>query len=391
MPKINPQILKWARETAGLTIEEAVKKIVLNGTKDTTATERLTKLESGETEPTRSLLLKMAKQYHRPLITFYMSSPPRQGDRGQDFRTLSGLASNKANAWLDTLIRNVQARQGVLQAALEDEEESDTLQFIGSMKMEDGVPAVLESIQNTIHFNLSEFCSQRSPIEAFTLLREKVEAIGVFVLLMGDLGSHHTKIDPEIFRGFALANNIAPFVIINDQDSRAAWSFTLLHELTHLWLGQTGVSGARPEKEIEKFCNDVASEFLLPSNELITIERGQSYEEIYLYINHFANSRNLSNSMVAYKLFRRGQIDKAIWSRLNEAFQKLWFESQTNKKNKNKDRTGGPDYYIVRRQRVGTALINHVQRMMSGGILTTTKAGKILGVKAQNVHSLIGL
>jgi Zn-dependent peptidase ImmA (M78 family) len=89
--------------------------------------------------------------------------------------------------------------------------------------------------------NLSDFRSQSSAEEAFSFLRSRAEEVGVFVLLKGDLGSHHTAIDLQTFRGFALADPVAPFVVINDQDSKSAWSFTLIHELAHLWLGQTGV------------------------------------------------------------------------------------------------------------------------------------------------------
>ncbi len=103
------------------------------------------------------------------------------------------------------------------------------------------------------------------------LLRSKVEAVGIFVLLIGNLGSHHTAISVEAFRGFALADTVAPFIVINDQDAAVAWSFTLLHELAHLWLGKTGVSGRRPDAQIEKFCNDVAALILLPQHELPAI------------------------------------------------------------------------------------------------------------------------
>jgi hypothetical protein len=42
---------------------------------------------------------------------------------------------------------------------------------------------------------------------------------------------------------------------------------------------------------------------------------------------------------------------------------------------------GAPDYYVVRRHRVGQGLLALVDRMVAGGALTTTKAGKVLGVK----------
>ena len=88
MPAVNPTIIKWARETAGLTIDEAVRKLGINDTKVSRAADRLAELESGAKPPTRPMLVKMAKQYRRPLLTFYLSDVPRKGDRGQDFRTL---------------------------------------------------------------------------------------------------------------------------------------------------------------------------------------------------------------------------------------------------------------------------------------------------------------
>ena len=98
---------------------------------------------------------------------------------------------------------------------------------------------------------------QPTVTQAFALLRSRAENAGVFVLLKGDLGSRHTALPVELFRGFAIADEVAPFVAINDNDSTPAWSFTLLHEMVHLLLGQTGISGARSGTEVEEFCNNV--------------------------------------------------------------------------------------------------------------------------------------
>jgi Zn-dependent peptidase ImmA (M78 family) len=54
-------------------------------------------------------------------------------------------------------------------------------------------------------------------------------------------------------------------VVINDQDVKTAWSFTLLHELAHLWIGANGVMEHSPKVAVR---HDVASQFLLPTNEL---------------------------------------------------------------------------------------------------------------------------
>ncbi len=391
MPRINPEILVWARETAGLTPEEAIKRLAINDARGISAIDRLHDLENGKVEPTRPLLLRMAKLYRRPLLVFYMSATPRKGNRGQDFRTLPDDYSPHDDALIDVLIRNVMARQSMVRALLEDEEDAELLKFVGSATMTDDVASIVVSIKKVLQIDHTDLYAQPNKNKAFALLREKTEAAGVIVLLIGDLGSHHTKIKLEIFRGFALADTLAPFIVINDQDSHAAWSFTLLHELTHIFLGQSGISGGWAEKKLEQFCNDVAGEFLLPRAEIrqLKIDATASLEEVEDQIIEFARERNISNSMVAYKLFRSGALDKAQWMQLSQNFRERWLEAREEKHDDVQEQEGGPSYYQIRKHRVGSTLIHFIDRMLSSGALTTSKAGKVLGVKAKNVQNLI--
>ncbi len=391
MPRVNPDILRWARETAGFDIDEAARKLGLREARGVGPRDRLRALETGEAEPTRPLLLKMAKQYRRPLLAFYLPEPPRKGDRGRDFRTLPEDYSDVDEARLDALIRDVRARQGLVRAALDDEEEATPLPFIGSMSRSAGVMPLVDSIRETLRLHLDQFRAAPNPSAAFKLLRSHAEEAGVFVLVIGDLGSYHTVISLETFRGFALADPIAPFVIINDQDSRAAWSFTLIHELAHLWLGQTGVSGRLVERNGEQLCNDVASEFLLPANELprIRFQGTLKAADLESLIDGFAAERNVSRSMVAYKLYRQQIIDYSLWQSLSSRFQQQWVKERIRKKERNKEHEGGPSYYVLQRHRVGQALIEFATRMMAAGELTTVKAGRVLGVKPKQVHDLV--
>ena len=391
MPRVNPAILRWARETAGLTPEEAAKKLQLRPARGVPAVHRLNALEAGEDIPTRPMLVTMAAKYRRPLLTFYLSAPPRRADRGQDFRTLPEGHTAADEALLDALIRDVRARQAMVRAVLEDEEEATPLSFVGSKEMTDGVPSLVSSIRDTLQISLSEFRSQSSSEEAFGVLRDRAESAGVFVLLMGNLGSYHTAIGLQTFRGFAVADPVAPFVVINDQDSISAWSFTLLHELTHVWLGQTGISAERGDLAIERFCNDVAGEFLLPANELreLSIVNTADMEAIERPITGFARDRNLSSSMVAYKLYRVRAIDQDTWRSLSTAFRNRWLEERRKYREKNRDQEGGPSFYVLRAHRLGKGLVDLVGRMMNGGALTTSKAGKVLGVKGKQVQALL--
>lgn len=390
MPRVSPDILRWARETAGLTPDEAIKKLGIREARGVTPVARLSALETGETEPTRPTLLKMAKHYRRPLIVFYMEKPPRRGDRGQDFRTLPDSYSEESIALVDVLIRDVLVRQSLIRSGLEDEEDTQPLKFVGSMNITDSIDDFANSINKTIGFDLNVFRNLPTFEKAFAYLRGKTEEAGVFVLLMGDLGSHHTAFDLEVFRGFALADEIAPFIVINDRDSRAAWSFTLLHELTHIWLGQTGVSSSSyTELAIETLCNKVASELLLPQVDLdALVINHNDLDEVKNQITDFAKERNLSSSMVAYKLYLNGKIADKQWRKLAAEYRRLWLESKEEKRDKARGKKSGPSYYVVRRHRLGENLISLVHQMTLGGTITTLKAGKILGVAPKNVQTL---
>jgi Zn-dependent peptidase ImmA (M78 family) len=389
MPTVNPEILSWARETAALSPEEAAAALGLKDKRNRRAVDRLAALENGETKPSRSLLTKMAQQYRRPLLTFYLDSPPRKGDRGQDFRSVPDKQTS-AEALVDALVRDLKSRQAAVRDILLDDDAHPRVPFIGSANMADGVDAVLQSIRHTVGLDITDYRAQSSSENAFALLRSRVESTGVFVLLIGNLGSHHTAIDVEAFRGFALADDVAPFIVINDQDPPAAWSFTLLHELTHLWLGSTGVSGRSVDQQIEKFCNDVAAAFLLPTSELPTVgvTPNMPAEAAVSLINTFATERHLSRTMVAYSLYRASLITDSTWGALSAWFLTQWRKSRDARRESQKG-SEGPNYYVVRRHRLGQALLHFVARNLQEGSLTPTRASKVLGVKPRSVAPLL--
>lgn len=391
MLSVNPKILRWARETAGLSVEEAARKLEIRDARGVSAVDRLLALEQGSNvEIHRPMLVRMAKTYRRPLLVFYLREPPPTGDRGEDFRSLPDRSSD-SEGLVDALVRDVRARQSMVKAVLEEDEETIPLAWVGSARMADGVGRLLASIRQMLAVDLADYRAERSPEQAFALLRNRIEGVGVFVLLIGNLGSHHTAIPVEAFRGFAVADPVAPFIVINDQDAKPAWSFTLLHELTHLWLGATGVSGDFPEAQIERFCNDVAADFLLPASEIDLVEVGNSdgEREMAEKIGRFARDRHLSRSMVAYRLYQSGRISRSVWQRLSGEFRQQWLAQRAVKSQAGSEREGGANYYIVKRHRIGSALLRFAARHMSDGALTPTKAGKVLGVKPGNVAPLL--
>ena len=392
MPRVNHEILGWARETVGITREEAVKKLGIRDAWGMKAVDRLTALESGEAEPTRPTLVKMAKQYRRPLLTFYLSAPPRKGDRGTDFRTLPGGSEPATDAILDTLIRETRARQSMVRAVLEDEDEAAPLPFVHSKNMSDGQPAILTALKTLLDVSVRTFHAQPRADTGFELLRTAAEAKGVYVLLKGDLGNYHTAMDTEVFRGFTVADEVAPFIVLNDRDARPAWSFSLLHELVHLILGQSGIGNARTENNTEAFCDRVAGDFLLPVDELelLNLPGATATEtEVAEQISKFAEERNLSRTMVAYRAFSNRMIRRDTFNSLYAMFRQQWQQERARQRERNRQEDVRIDYYVVRRHRTGQALIDLARRMISSGALTTSRAAKILAVNPHQVQALL--
>jgi len=388
MPRVKPEILKWARENFKLPIEDAVKKLNIKDSKKMSAEEKLIAFESGTMEPSRSLLLRMSKQYRLPLLTFYLDNPPKIGDRGEDFRTLPAHFDEAENVTVDVLLRDIKARQSTIRETLLDEDEEKRLEFIGKHTVENSVLSVVRTIRDVLNLNLDDYRNQSTYKEAFRFLRQKVELTGIFVLLKGNLGSYHSNIGLTVFRGFALSDDIAPFIVINDLDNVSAWSFTIVHEMTHLILGKTGISGAYAEKNVEKFCNEVASEFMLSTDEFTRFQISNlAFENLRVEVSKYAFTQKLSSSHIAYRLFKRGDINKSVWENLREYYLDNWLENRKAVQDKNRQTEGGPNYYILKNYKLG-ALVELVQRLTYSGALTTTKAGMLLEMKPLKVHRL---
>ncbi len=356
-----------------------------------TAVEKLAVIERGEKEPSRPQLLKMSDKYRRPLLTFYLSNPPRKSKRGLDFRTLPNDYDPGDERLLDVLTREITARQSMVRALLEDEDEANAIPFVGSHQIEDGSQIVLHSLVSWLGIEADLYRAQPTVSSAFDLLRLKAEEAGIFVLLKGDLGNHLSTIEPTVFRGFSIADNVAPFVVINDQDSRAAWSFTLLHETVHLLLGHTGISGDYGENQVEHFCNDIAGNVLLDDNAVHSsfVHSGGSIAEIAARIGVVATKFKVSRSMVAYKAYRTRLIDQETYRQLFLLFRSAWHGERDEIRAKRRADKAVVNYYRVRRHRLGGRVIGLIERMMSAGAVSTSRAARILGVSPRQVRPLL--
>ncbi len=384
MPSVNPEILSWARTSGGLSLAEAAHKLGISQAYGKSPEQRLGDLEAGRQEPSRPMLVKMERIYRRPLVAFYLGHPPGQSRRATDFRALAAEDSQPEHFLVEALVREMLARQSLVHDVLA-EEQADEVSFVGTVSRDRGVPHAVAVVRNLLGCGQSSGATRAR--EAFDKLRARAERAGAFVLLKGDLGSHHTDLETDVFRGLSLVDRLAPFIVINDNDAKPAWSFTLVHEFVHLLLGSSTCSSARDETELEQFCDDVASFFLLPPVPINDFRAtGIALEGA---VSEVAREWRVSRTLVAYRLLRAGKIARPDYERLAAEFKRSWQLQRKSTRERNRQSEGGPSFYVTKRHRTGQALLDLVRRSHFERSLPTTRAATVLGVKPTQVQAML--
>ena len=144
---VNPKFLVWARETAGLSLDEAAAKLRLADTKSITAVEKLIKYENGSRVVSQAVLDKFCNVYKKPLLTFYLETPPKRGNYGEDFRKPTLDISRKETFLIDTLLANIKVKQEIIKSALIEEDEATNLEFVNKFNINNKVKKTVSLVR----------------------------------------------------------------------------------------------------------------------------------------------------------------------------------------------------------------------------------------------------
>jgi len=265
---ITPNILRWARETSKMSISVVALKIKVKE-------EKIELWEKGEDYPSINQLEKLSKLYRRPIAIFYLPEPPSDFQTLRDFR--KSTYYKEYSTALTFIIRDIQSKQSWLSDFLKEEGENQ-LDFIGRFNSKSSVEEISSDILKTLNINPIE---KTQDILKYWV--EKIEQKRIFVSLSSNIHSH-LKIDIDEVKGFAISDKYAPFIFVNSADGKNSQLFTLLHELTHLWINESGVSSFdiidfRNSKDLKKIdpievlCNRVTAEILMPKASVISFSK----------------------------------------------------------------------------------------------------------------------
>jgi Zn-dependent peptidase ImmA (M78 family)/transcriptional regulator with XRE-family HTH domain len=379
---INPEILSWARQRANLAETDLARKISLSNVS------KIRSWEAGEDKPTFDQAQNIAKILHIPFGYLFLDTIPEQSLLIPDLRTV-GRRSLQFSLELEDVYEDALLKQAWLRE-YRHEEGMASLSFVGSSTLKDSPTTVAKSISDTLRVqDLRE--TAQSWEKFFASLIESSESVGVTVLRSSTVGANtHRPLLVEEFRGFAISDRIAPFVFINTKDAKAAQIFTLVHELAHVWLAETGIS--LPDIELEQpnqggenseaFCDQVAAETLVPRDEFLVAWN----EELLLSQNceHLSKHFCVSQIVVA-----RRSNDLGL-SGLREYREYLREQMKLIHAHKEKQREsdGGPPHLVMVRQRNSHSFTEAVVTSAVAGRLLYRDAASLLGVKPKVIDQL---
>jgi len=366
--QLSPPVLDWAATEAGLSLAAIAEKLSKQSADEI--------LKGRLTEPQAEKFAQVAKI---PLGYLFMKEPPapREADVA-DFRTVVGPAFLSKDFF--DVFDDVQYKQDWYRDYLEGVGAAP-LAFVGRFAGSGlEVRQVAEEIRLSLQLSEEDRGRLRSPDDLYALLVDRCESIGILVFKNGVVGNNTRRpLSVDEFRGFVLCDPLAPVVFINGADAPAAWVFTLVHELAHIWLGDSGISDAKPgtRNTREARCNAIAAEVLVPQDLFRAFWAAQdarlpSIQRITAGRHHF----RVSELVIARRALDLNLISPQVYDQVYADNRR---RAQPN---------GGGDFYRTVNVRNSKKFTARVSSLAMSGMVSFREAGKLLNVAPAKIATL---
>ena len=268
---VSPEVLKWAFRRIG-------KQPGPNAPAWVREVERWPEDDERPTfkKPTFTQVINLARKSHLPLDHFLRDKPPPRAKVFiPDMRAIGNAEVPEPSLNMLAMIHLCQLRQEWYKDYLHSG--SDVFyDFVSSASLEISAEEVAASMRDKL--SLHEIPLKGSWKDSLKALTEAAEDIGILVMRSSMVHNSHHMLNPQEFSGIALADEMekeAPVIFINSAAAKGTLAFTFAHELAHIWLGVTALSGGKGDqylstdaKQIEQWCARAATQFLAPAHRL---------------------------------------------------------------------------------------------------------------------------
>jgi Zn-dependent peptidase ImmA (M78 family)/DNA-binding XRE family transcriptional regulator len=377
---IKAPMIRWARERLNLTIEQAAGKIPVKP-------DKWEAWEAGKALPTLGQARTLAQRLHVPFGLLYLSTPPTEELPLPDLRTPRDRPSGHPSPELTDLVNDIVWKQqwyrGYQQA-----EGVDPLPFIGKYPLDADRNQVADDIRRVLGIDDDMRREAKGADHFLRLLTRGAERAGVLVMRSGAVeGNTSRPLDKDEFQGFAISDQFAPLVFINGKDLKVVQVFTFLHEVAHLWFGQSGISNpdfrisaAQQERTIERACNIVAAEALVPRDDLI--HHWNSNLDADANIGALGKRYWVSRIV----LLRRANETKIISDAAYNHLYRIY--STSNRETEPKTKSSGGDFYATLPVRNSLRFTSTVLSSLAADRVSTMHAARLLNVKASTLDNV---
>ena len=368
---VNPEVLKWAREIGGWSIEEITKKIK-------TTKENYEKVEAGSKSPTFKQLELLANYFKRPVAVFFLQEPPEEPSIASSFRILP-KSEQEFSKELKLAIRKTRYYQSIANTLLKDLGMA-TNSLILKRSINDNPIEIAKEERKKIGISVEGQYKWQNSYVAFNFWRGSIESENILIFQF--------KFPIKDARGYSLMDKEPPVITINSSDNILARIFTLFHEYAHILLGITEIYSGEEEinldKEVENWCDRFASEFLLPEKNLKRDNDFQTYSRTRRLsseiLDNLSKKFRVSKKAVLTRLRTLNLIEYDVYKKELETLQKQYIEISPK---------GG---FISSSQKClqekGKQFISSVLQAKERGVITTADTIEYLSIKLKHLDKI---
>lgn len=380
--KVNRDVLKWVVNQTDIPPNELYNEF-----------KKLKTWLSEDSEISVAQIEKLSNKTKIPFGYFFMSSVPKEDNRLADFRTIENLEIKKMSRNLIDVIKEMEVKQAWMRDYL-IENGAEPFSFIGKYNINSPYKTVSNDILETLNLESSWNTKIRNPYECYKFLKNTISKAGILVMQASFVGNQtQRRLDLEEFRAFVLIDDYAPLIFINSLDSDTAKLFSIVHELVHIWLGKEEIfnlndvadneSNEYNNLKLERFCNKVTGEFLLPEN--ILLEQYKYSQNIF----ELAKLFNVSPHFTAIRLKEVNLIDEFKVQKILDEIKFEYKKLDYIKRNEEKEEIVIP-YYNLKKSRYDRRFLNAIKNSVDTGYTNYTEAYTLTGAKGKTFTKLMG-
>lgn len=309
---------------------------------------------AGKKTPTFNQIERTSKATGIPLGYFFLQTPPEEDLAFADYRTVDSAALENPSRNLIDVVHDMEFVQEWTRNHLISEGAS-AIPFVGAFRQQVDNLAFADSVRRILNLPDNWFRKTRTAEDSFRLIRTAVSDSGVVVMMSGIVGNNtHRPLDIDEFRAFTIVDDYAPLIFINSNDSINGRLFSLLHEFTHICIGENSLFNDRygiggKVKRAETVCNAVAAEIMVPQA-LFTGEWHSAVNDMNeeQAIAALAGHFKCGITVIARKALDNGFIDSPLYEKTAQLAVRLYNDNR--KKQKNED--SGGDFYRTAASRI---------------------------------------